>query len=80
MGRLLLRWVMREGDALCDIALQPFYTGLEKRLFVLVEAGEWVVGFLCSGGLFLLASVRMLRGGDVRLVRRERRRSHNQSP
>lgn len=55
VGRLLLRWVMREANAFCDVALQAFYTGLEECLFVLVEIGEWVLGFLCSGCLFSLA-------------------------
>jgi hypothetical protein len=51
-GKLLLGWVVREADALCDVALQALYTGLKEDLFVLVEVCEWVQGFLSSGGLF----------------------------
>jgi hypothetical protein len=29
MGRLLLGWVVGEVYALCDVALQAFYAGLE---------------------------------------------------
>lgn len=55
MGRLLLRWVVCEADALCDIALQAFYASLKECLFALVEVGQGVVCLLCAGGLFLLA-------------------------
>jgi len=55
VGRLLLRWVVREGDALGDIALQAFYTGLEECLFILIEVAEWVVCLFSSSGLFLSA-------------------------
>jgi hypothetical protein len=51
-GRLLLRWVVCEADALCDVTLQPFDAGLEKGLFVLIEVGKWVVGLLRPGSLF----------------------------
>lgn len=44
-------WVVREADALCDVALQAFDAGFEERLFVLVEVCKWVLGFLGSGGL-----------------------------
>jgi hypothetical protein len=50
-GRLLLRWIVCEADALCDVALQAFYGGLEKSLFVFVEVVEWVVGLLCPRSL-----------------------------
>ncbi len=59
MGGLLLRWVVREGDAFGNITLQAFYTGFEECLFALVEVGEWVVDFLCSGGLFSSARLQM---------------------
>jgi hypothetical protein len=54
-GRLLLRRVVCEADAFGDVALQAFYAGLEEGLFVLVEAGEWVVGLLCSGSLSIVS-------------------------
>jgi hypothetical protein len=46
---------VREGDALGDIALQAFYTGLEECLFILIEVAEWVVCLFSSSGLFLSA-------------------------
>ena len=60
MGRLLLRWVVREGDALGDIALQAFYTGLEECLFILIEVAEWVLCLFSSGGLFPSARYQLL--------------------
>jgi len=80
VGGLLLRWVVREADAFCDVALQAFYTGLEEGLFAVVEAGEGVVDFLGSGCLVLLVEVQALEGRDIRLARRERRRTRSQSP
>ena len=80
MGRLLLGWVVREGDALGDIALQAFYTGLEECLFILIEVAEWVVCLFSSGCLFLSARYQILRGEYIRLAQRERRRNHSQSP
>ena len=55
-GRLLLRWVVCEADAFCDVTLQAFYGSLEEDLFVLVEIGEWVVGLLCSGSLVIISN------------------------
>lgn len=49
--RLLLRWVVGEGDALRNVALQAFYTSLEECLFVLVEVREWVESLLSTGRL-----------------------------
>ena len=63
MGRLLLRWVVREGDTFRDVALQAFYSRLEESLFAVVEAGEWVVDFLCSGCLVLLGKVCLVKEG-----------------
>jgi hypothetical protein len=55
-GRLLLRWVVCEADAFCDVTLQAFYASFEEGLFVLVEVGEWVVGLLCSGSLVIISN------------------------
>jgi hypothetical protein len=80
VGRLLLRWVVREGDPLGDIALQAFYTGLEECLFILIEVAEWVVCLFSSGRLILSARYQMRRGEYIRLAQRERRRNHSQFP
>ena len=49
VGRLLL---LRRGgskdDTLLDVALEAFHTSFEEDLFVFVDAGKWVDGFLCS--------------------------------
>ena len=58
MGRLLLRWVVREADAFCDVAFQAFYASFEERLFAVVEVGEWVVDFLGARCLVLLVELR----------------------
>jgi hypothetical protein len=79
MGRLLLRWVVCEADAFCNIALQAFYASLEECLFALVEVGKGVVCLLCAGGLFLSAS-NLIVGRDIRLARLERRRTRSQFP
>ncbi len=77
---LLLGWVVCEGDSFGDIALQAFYTGLEKCLLVLIEVGEWVLCLFSSSSLFLSANNRMLRCENIRLALQERRRNHSQSP
>ncbi len=43
---------MGEGDALCNVALQAFYSGLEESLFAVVEVCEWVERLLSTAGLF----------------------------
>ena len=48
---------MREADAFGDVTLQAFYGRLEEGLFAVVEAGEWIVDFLCSSCLVLLVRV-----------------------
>jgi len=55
MGRLLLGWVVGEVYALCDVALQAFYTGLEEGLLVVVEVCEGVECLLGSGCLFQIS-------------------------
>lgn len=55
-GRLLLRWVVGEADALCDIALKSFYTSLEEGLFVIIEVGEWVIDLLNTACLSRLSA------------------------
>lgn len=64
-GRLLLWWVVCEADALCNVTLQAFHTGLEKGLFVLVEVGEWVIGLLCSGSLSIVSEHGDLWGSEM---------------
>lgn len=48
---LLLGWVVREIDALGDVAFQPFHAGLEERLLVLVDVTEGIQSLLNSAGL-----------------------------
>ena len=43
---------MCECNALLNVPLQAFQTGLEESLLILIEVGEWVIGLLGSAGLF----------------------------
>ena len=51
-GELLLWWVVGEGDAFGDVALEAFDAGFQERLFVVVEVCEWVLDFLDTGCLW----------------------------
>lgn len=76
---LLLRWVVGEGYALGDVALETFHAGFEERLLVVVEVCEWVVGLFGTGCLGMLLVGRGFRGRrkDLRRVRQGRRRNRS---